>query len=184
MKGGIVGSVQVRFRGKQVEDATRPIGLGPQVSEEERIILADDSLIGRHDHSRRRIVGMRQLVKRNVARPFAVVSRAVVGNTPVATLADGNPARAIVTDVSVNVGVNKVLSWSDVLTKCRGKLFPVACSIHPREAGHLDRCGIECSPAQRISDCVLFENDGAVARYGYIMVLDFGYRTDERLANL
>ena len=127
---------------------------------------------------------MRQFVEGNPAGPFAGVRRSIVRDAAIAALANWNFARSVITDVSVNVGVDKVLRGTAVSAQRRRKLFPVARAICLEEcAGFIQAC-IKRSPTQRVPFRILLQDDGAVTRYSHVERLGVRCRVAKALANL
>ena len=99
------------------------------MTEKVRVILADDALIRGDNDPVRRIVNVRQFVERNVASPFTVIRRSIVGHATVAALADWDAAGTVVADVSIDIDVNKILRWPAIATESFSEFLPVACAI-------------------------------------------------------
>ena len=117
------------------------------MTEKVRVILADDALIRGDNDPVRRIVNVRQFVERNVASPFTVIRRSIVGHATVAALADWDAAGTVVADVSIDIDVNKILRWPAIVTKRFSEFLPVACPIGVEQSCRLERSGIERGPA-------------------------------------
>ena len=78
---------------------------------------------------------MRQFLERNETGPFTTISRTIVGHAAVAALANGNAPRAVITNVTVHVGIDKILRWPAVMTKRFREFLPVARAIRFEQAG-------------------------------------------------
>src|SRR5687767_15189985 len=90
-----------------------------------RIIRSDDALVRSHDHSRWRIVEVRQLRDRDVTDPLAGVCGTVVRQTTVAGFSNRNNTGSVVADVAVDVSVDDVLRRPRERLKRDFELVPV-----------------------------------------------------------
>ena len=110
------------------------------------MILANDALISSDDQARRRIVKVRQFIERYVAGPFAIVRRAVIRNTAVAGLANWNAASAVISNVAIDISIDKILRWAAVAAQSCGELAPIFRAINFKERHGLDTSWIQGSP--------------------------------------
>ena len=154
------------------------------MTEKVRVIPTNDALIRSDNDPVRRIVNVRQLVERNVAGPFTVIRRSIVGHTAVAALADWYAAGAVIADVSIDIDEYKILSWPAVVTQRRSKFLPVACAVGIEQSRRFQCSRIERGPSQCVSGRILFQNDGAVARHSNIKSLRVSRRISGTLAHL
>src|SRR5712664_4028007 len=115
---------QLRLLRQEVEDSTCAIWLGPMMSQEVWIVCADYALICSDDNSRRRIINMRQFVEGNPAGPFARVRRSIIRDAAITAPANWTFASSVITDVSVNVGIYKVLRGTAVDAQRGSKVCP------------------------------------------------------------
>ena len=88
-----------------------------------------DAPIRSRDHSRRRIVDTRQLVKGNVARPFVSIVGPAHRQTAITGGANRNMPRGLVTDVAIHIGINHVLPRCIELRKRLAEFLPVLRTI-------------------------------------------------------
>src|ERR1044072_212780 len=120
---------------------------------------------------------------RDEGLPLALVLRAVVRDAAVAARTDGDEPRAVVADVTVNVGVDEVLRGAAVLFERLLKLIPVARAVQFVEGRELCGRGRESRPAQGVSVRAFAQHDGAVARDRHLVRDDFGISAQQRLAD-
>src|SRR5437016_1980380 len=120
---------------KQIVDPSRAIGHGPAVTEKIRIAVANDALICGNDNARSWIDNVRLFVERNETGPFATISRTIVGHATVAALANRNEAGAVITNVTVHIGIDQILRWPAVMTKRFREFLPVARTIRVEQTG-------------------------------------------------
>src|SRR5216684_267407 len=154
------------------------------VSQEVRIVSADYALICGDDNSRRRIINMRQFVEGNPAGPFACVRRSLVRDAAIAAPANWNFSRSVITNMSVNVGIHKVLRGTAVGAQRGSKVFPVARPIYLEEcAGFIQAC-IQRRPTQRVPFGILLEDDWAMTRYTHVEGLGVRGGVAKALADL
>src|SRR6185503_14716022 len=121
---------------------------------------------------------VRQFVERNKVRPFAVIGSSVVGHAAVTALANRDAPRPVVTDVPVNIGVYKILSWPGVMTESFGELLPVAGAVRIENSRGLHRGGIKRRPTQGITRSVLLDHNWPMPRHRYLQGLSFGDRAE------
>src|SRR5437867_10132826 len=115
------------------------------------MILANDALISSDDQARRRIVKVRQFIERYVAGPFAIVRRAVIRKAAVAGLANWNASSTVISNVTINISVDKILSWAAVAAQSCRKLIPVSRAIQFTERQQFDTISITLSPPYSIT---------------------------------
>src|SRR5215204_4096297 len=116
------------------------------------IVITHNPLIRHDDDSGRWIKRMRQFFERNVAEPFTIVRRAVVRQATISRSSDGNLACAVIADMSVDVGVSKILRWTTVTAQGNNKVVPIARAVNGEKRVEIDDLRVESGPAQCESD--------------------------------
>src|SRR5215471_10325742 len=113
----------------------RAIRRRPVTAQEVLIVASHHPLIGGNDNSHWRIETMGQLVERNISSPFAFISRSIIRNTTVAALADRNFPRAVITDMTLDIRVDKILCRTGVVAQRFSEFFPVVSPVGIEESG-------------------------------------------------
>src|SRR5262245_33034359 len=94
---------------KQFADADVAIPVEPFAQQRIRVAIAGNAVVGRRDEALRWVKNMRQLGVRNDASPLIFASPAGYRQPPITLSADRDVAAERVTDVALDVGVDKVL---------------------------------------------------------------------------
>ena len=150
---------------QQIVNARGAIRLFPAVRQIGLVIWSHYARVRRGDESAIGIESLRQLLKGKIARPLVIVGVSGNGHFAVALLSNRHARRHHVADVSLNVGINRVLCGSPNALHRLAKLFPVARFAKPVVAVD-QRAGFRGCPAHRVSLISLATHDGAVARDG------------------
>src|SRR5437763_7591287 len=103
--------------------------------------------------------------------PLAIIGRTIIRNAAVATLANRNPARTVITDVAIDIRVNKILSRAAVVAHSFGEFFPITRAVGVEYPRRLKRCRIKRGPTQRIPHSVFLKNDWSMAGHGHVQGL-------------
>src|SRR5215813_4235716 len=138
------------------------------MSEEVRIIATDNSLVRSNHNSGWRIIYMRQLVKRNVTRPLAVIGGAVVGQTAIAGFSDWYDASRVIADVPASIRIDHVLHRRRISAQSLRKLVPIVRSIQGVNAARVVELRIQRAPAQGITLTVPFQHDRPMSGDSYV----------------
>src|SRR5208283_4002090 len=110
---------------------------------------------------------MRKVLERNVACPVVIVRTAGHGHSAGALFPDGHPGRCIVADISIQIGIDKVLHRSRIVAQGGLEQLPIL-----RQADF--ECGVEQSregvwlerrPSQGQVPATSMGNDRAMACY-------------------
>src|SRR5687767_8454016 len=149
-----------------------------------RIIRSDDALVRSHDHSRWRIVEVRQLRDRDVTDPLAGVCGTVVRQTTVAGFSNRNNTGSVVADVAVDVSVDDVLRRPRERLKRDFELVPVPRAVQGVvELAH-ESFAIKRGPTKSITFAVAFEDDWTMTCNGHVMRNDVVFGARQTLSDL
>ena len=134
---------------EQIRDPLRSKRLVILEREKVRIVRRHRAMVGGDDEMGRRVVGVGQCIERNPAVPLHLTGPALGGHRSDAAGPDRDAARRVVTDVSLDVGVDEVLRRDDeVLERC-GELGPVLRRVEPQKCRDSLVLVVERGPAER-----------------------------------
>src|SRR5271169_447550 len=127
------------------------------------VVRRERILICRDDHTGGGIVGLRQVFERDHSAPVAIAGWSVRGNVAEAAgRTNRKAARGMIADVSVDVGVNKVLAGTGKSRDGGGELSPVPRAIDI-EKRKLKAGRFGCRPSQRVALSFIVQENRTMA---------------------
>src|SRR5258708_680331 len=138
------------------------------MGQEIRIVGPYYSLICGNNNSSGRIVNMWPFVEGNPTRPLAGIRGAVVSETGISRFSNGNYAGRVISNVTIHVCIDNVLSGSGKRTQGLSEFLPVA-----RVRNQIGAVGVVCfriqrGPTQSVALRILLQDDRAMARDNYV----------------
>ncbi len=148
LDGGHVFGRELVLGGNHLFDTSSPVGWCPTAGQEVGIVVRHDLVVGGDDVPARRVVFMGQVIERDVAFPVVLVVPSRHRYVAFTLGADGDAAWSVVTDVAVDVGIDKVLRRHDVRAQGAAEIVPVLCVLQTEEGLHRRIVVLERGPAQ------------------------------------
>ncbi len=155
LNGVCIGRPQILPRSQQLINPVRPVRPGPAIADEIFISRPNSPRIRRSNDPASRIERLRQFVEGNVSRPLKIIRIPGHREIPIPRLANRNPRRHHVTNISLDVRINSILPRPGNLAHHLQKLIPILRAANQR-IRKIQSSRLHSRPPQRISPPAFF----------------------------